>query len=242
MPLLYEQEKQGLHHKFPNSRKYLRILGAPFMIQKMLRHPHRIPQTAVFRWLAPPLCILLVSCALQAQFRAKQVNLAYLTQRADVIVQGRVTEVVHETLPQYPNLYTLRITLSVDDMMRGPAGKTYTFREIYLGTRAKEGKKSYQTGQHLLLFLPSPSRYGLSSPIGVEQGRFHISQDSSENALVSNEAGNIGLFNDVAAAVTGSGRILTPNQRKVVSTRSGPVQLNDFLSLVKDLTSLARIQ
>jgi hypothetical protein len=212
------------------------------MKQKMQRFYFRIRQTAVIRWFATPLCILLVSCALQAQFRVKQVNLAYLTQRAHVIVQGHVTEVVQETLPQYPNLYTIRVTLSVDDMMRGPVGKTYTFREISLGLRTKEGKKSYQTGQHLLLFLPSPSQYGLSSPIGIEQGRFHISQNSSGSSLVSNETGNIGLFNNVATAVSSAGRTLTQNQFKVVSTKSGPVQLNDFLSLVKNLTSLARIQ
>lgn len=212
------------------------------MKHKMPRFYFRIRQTAVIRWLAFPLCILLASSALQAQFRVKQVNLAYLTQRADVIVQGHVTEVVHETLPNSPNIYTLRVTLRVDDMMRGPAGKTYTFREIFLGLRAKEGKRSYQAGQHLLLFLPSPSRYGLSSPIGIEQGRFHISQNTSGSALISNETGNIGLFDDVAVTSSNAGRVLTKNQWNVVSTKRGPVQLNDFVSLVKNLTSLSRIQ
>jgi hypothetical protein len=212
------------------------------MKQKMTRIFSQIRRTAVIRWFAPPLCILLASCALQAQFMVKQVNLAYLTQRADVIVQGHVTEVVHETHPDYPNLYTIRVTLSVDDMMRGPSGKTYTFREIFIGLRAKEGKNSYQVDQHLLLFMPSPSRYGLSSPIGIEQGRFHIFQDSSGSSMVTNETGNIGLFNNVALTASSAGRVLTPNQLSIAATKRGPVQLNDFLSLVKNLTSLSRIQ
>jgi hypothetical protein len=212
------------------------------MKQKMPRIFTRIRRTAVIRWFSPPLCILLVSCALQAQFITKPVNLAYLTQRADVIVHGHVTEVVHETHPDYPNLYTVRVTLSVDDMMRGPSEKTYTFREIIIGLRAKEGKQNYQTGQQLLLFMPSPSQYGLSSPIGTEQGRFHVFQDSSGSSMVTNEAGNIGLFNDVDLAASNAGRMLTSNQLSVVATKRGPVQLNDFISLVKNLTSLARIQ
>jgi len=212
------------------------------MKQKMPRFYFPIRRTAVMRWLAPPLCILLVSCALQAQFLVKQVNLAYLTQRADVIVHGHVTEVVHETLPDYPNLYTIRVTLSVDDMMRGPAGKTYTFREILVGLRTKEGKQNYQTGQHLLLFMPSPSKYGLSSPIGHEQGRFHIFQNDSGSSMVINETANVGLFNNVALAASSAGQKLTPNQLNVAATKRGPVQLNDFVSLVKNLSSLSRIQ
>jgi hypothetical protein len=212
------------------------------MKQKMPRFSFRIRRIKALRWFAPPLCLLLISCALQAQFLVKPVNLTYITQRADIIVRGHVTEVVHETLPNFPNIYTLRVTLSVDDMMRGPSGNTYTFREIFLGRRAQEGKLKYQAGEHLLLFMTSASKYGLSSPIGIEQGRFHISQNSAGSALIANEISNAGLFNNVALAASDAGQILPQNQLDVIGTQQGPVQLNDFLSLVKNLTSLSRIQ
>jgi hypothetical protein len=208
----------------------------------MLHFYYKLQRIAVSRWFAPPICILLFCGFLQAQIHVKQVNLAYLTQRADIIVQGQVTEVVQETLPDYPNLFATRITLSVDDMMRGPSGNTYTFREIVIGRRAKRGTMHYQVGQHLLLFLPSPSHLGFSSPIGLEQGRFHIFRDNAGSSLVSNETGNIGLFHNVVLAVSQAGRILPQNQLNVAATKHGPVQLHDFLSLVKNLSLLSRIQ
>jgi hypothetical protein len=196
------------------------------------------------RWFA--LC-LAVACILafrplQAEFIVRPVNLAYLAQRADVIVQGRVTGVSHESLPGYPNIPTVKVTLTVDDTLRGATGKTYTFREIYLGLRAKEGKYGYAVGQHLFLFLPSPSQQGLSSPIGIGQGRFHIAGDTAGGALVVNEQNNAGLFKNVEQEAVKAGMRLTKNQSRLAATESGPVSLNEFVSLVKSLTALPRIQ
>ena len=73
------------------------------------------------------LAFLLSSSPLPAQFIVKPVNLAYLAQRADVIVQGRVTEVRHESLPGYPNIPTVVVTLRVETMLRGQAGKDTSF-------------------------------------------------------------------------------------------------------------------
>lgn len=199
-------------------------------------------RASILRWLGMPLCVLLLAGSLPAQMLVKPVNLAYLTQRADVIVRGRVARVVHESHPNYPNLPTIVVTVDVEDMMRGPSQKTYTFREILVGLRAKEGKKDYLVGQQMLLFLPSPSQYGLSSPIGMEQGRFHIFSTTSGSAMVTNETGNSGLFKDVALTAAKAGRRLTEKQKRIAATRRGPVELDDFVSLVKNLTALSRIQ
>ena len=127
-------------------------------------------------------------------------------------------------------------------MMRGPEGKTYTFREIKLGFIPKERKSRYAVGQQLLLFLPSPSQYGLSSPIGQEQGRFHIARNATGKWMVANEYNNAGLFLNVLQDIRNEGERLTASQMRVASSREGPVQLDDFVSLVKKLTSLSRIQ
>ena len=179
---------------------------------------------------------------LPAQAMMKPVNLAYLVKRADVIVQGRITNVVREDLPGYPNIPTVKVILDVEDMVRGPEGKTYTFREIVLGLRSKQGKMDYRTGQQILLFLPAPTDKGLSSPIGMEQGRFYISRNPAGEAVVANTFGNGGLFNDVAQAARNEGRRLTPSQLRLVSGESGPVRLSEFASLVKSLSSLKRIK
>lgn len=186
------------------------------------------------------LAVLLGSSTLPAQLMVRQVNLTYLTQRADVIVQGRVRSVHYEPLPGYPNIRTVRVVLDVEDMIRGPAGSTYTFREILLGSRSKEGKRSYRAGQTLLLFLPSPSQYGLSSPIGIEQGRFHIAREGK--AVIANEYGNAGLFRNVEKEANRAGIKLARSQSLTAAVESGAVDLDEFVSLVRSLTSLPRIR
>ena len=196
---------------------------------------------AVYLAAAALICVLSAS-PLPAQFAVRPVNLAYLSQRADVIIQGQIKSVKHEPLPGYPNIPTVEVTLYVERSLRGLPGKTYTFREVQLGVRPAQGKKAYRAGQRLLLFLPSPSQYGLSSPIGIGQGRFHIANDSAGNARVANEHGNAGLFRDVERDAVKAGKQLTTGQRKLASTKSGPVQLEEFVSLVKSLTTLPRIR
>ncbi len=195
--------------------------------------------------IVPAMALLLVifcSFQLKAQFMVQSVNLSYLVRRADVIVQGHVVAVRHEQLPGYPNIPTVAVTLNVENMLRGPASGTYTFREIFLGLRSKEGKQSYKIGQHLLLFLPTASQFGLSSPIGIEQGRFHIAAGAGAGATVSNEFGNYGLFKDVGGSATKAGVQLTKKQALTAASGNGPVLLNDFVSLIHSLTSLPRIR
>lgn len=188
------------------------------------------------------LAFLLSASPLAAQFMARPVNLAYLSQRADVIVQGRVKSVREEYLSGYPNIPTVEVTLDIDQMVRGPAGKTYTFREVFLGLRSREGKQGYKVGQQLFLFLPAPSKYGLSSPVGIEQGRFHIARESGGGAKIINGRGNAGLFRNVAKTATQAGKPLTASQLRTVTVERGPVSLDEFVSLVKSLTTLPRIR
>jgi hypothetical protein len=205
-------------------------------------HSIRCRKAVTLSLVAAALFCALSASPLPAQFAVRPVNLAYLAQRADVIVQGQITRVQHQPLPGYPNIPTVEVTLSVDRSLRGLPGKTYTFREVYLGLRSAEGKQAYRTGQRLLLFLPSPSQYGLSSPIGIGQGRFHIASDSTGSARLANEQGNAGLFQGVERDAAKAGKQLTPDQRKLASTNRGPVPLEEFVSLVKSLTTLPRIR
>jgi len=186
--------------------------------------------------------LLLLACPLSAQFVSQPVNLAYLSQRADVIVQGRITKVVEEPMPGYPNIPTVSVTVAVDMALRGTAAKTYTFREVLIGRRSKASKKTYGVGQHYFLFLPSPSQYGLSSPIGLGQGRFRIAPDPAGRTTVMNEHSNVGLFRDMDKAAGIAGRQLTASQRRLLTVERGPVALDEFVSLVKSLTTLPRIR
>jgi hypothetical protein len=192
-----------------------------------------LPATFVLVFFLPLLC---------AQFVTRPVNLAYLTQRADVIVQGRVAKVTHTPLPGYPNIPTVEVTLEVENMVRGPQDRSYTFREIFLGLRAQEGKQGYQIGQRLLLFLPAPSNYGLSSPVGIEQGRFHITYDSGGQEIVANEMNNAGLFRDVNTTAKSTGLTFSASQLQIINNGNGPMLLRDLVPMVGALRSLPRIK
>lgn len=184
----------------------------------------------------------LTSVPLPAQFAVRSVNLAYLARRADIILQGQIVSVRHKSLPGYPNVPIVEVTLNVERSLRGIAGKTYTFREVYLGLRMNDGKGTYRKGQRLFLFLPAPSQYGLSSPIGIGQGRFHIAADAAGGGMLANEHGNAGLFRDVERDSIQAGKRLTTEQKKLASVLHGPVHLEEFVSLVKSLATLPRIQ
>jgi len=212
------------------------------MKAKRLFHISCSRQRCVLRPVLAALVFILFACPLSAQFMAQRVNLAYLSQRADVIIRGQVTNVSQEPMPGYPNIPTIAVTIAVDQSMRGTTEKIYTFREVLIGWRSTPVKKMYEVGQHLFLFLPAPSQYGLSSPIGLGQGRFRVSQDSAGQTTVMNENSNAGLFRDVDMAAHKAGRPLTANQRRLAATERGPVALDEFVSLVKSLTTLPRIR
>jgi hypothetical protein len=188
------------------------------------------------------LALFFMAPTLRAQFLVRPVNLAYLAQRADVIVQGRVVDAVHESLPGYPNIPTVKVTLSVENMIRGPEGDTYVFREVFVGLRSRVGEKSYTAGQQLFLFLTASSKYGLSSPVGIEQGRFHVRHNPEGGPMVVNEKSNIGLFRNVAEEARMAGRPLTESQLAMAASEQGPVQLNEFESMVRKLMLIRRIQ
>lgn len=193
-------------------------------------------------WLAVAVGLLAGVVPAQAQFLYRRVNLANLVQGADIIVQGRVTEVRYEGLPGYPHISTARVTLEVERMLRGPAGKQYTFREFLLPANRARGKRGYAVGQRLLLFLPEPSQYGLSSPLGGEQGRFRIQPDQRGNVVVANEFGNLGLFHNVAESAAQSSLSLSSEELRVAGTARGPVRLDDFVSLVEQLASVPKFE
>lgn len=183
--------------------------------------------------------MLAVAAPARAEFLYRRADLAHLARRAAVIVEGSVVEARYEGHPDYPHVQTVRVTLEVERMLRGPAGRRYTFREFVPGLQLRMGKRDYAVGQRLLLFLPRPSQYGLSSPLGREQGRFRIRRDRQGNDLVENGYGNSGLFRQVAEKAARVGVDLSPRELRVVASKRGPVRLEDFLSLVVRLSLVA---
>ena len=77
-------------------------------------------------------CAFVIPISLSAQRGAlvQSQNLGELVSRADVIVRGRVALVQVEPHPDLGNLFTVVVTLRVQEMLKGEANQTYTFRQF----------------------------------------------------------------------------------------------------------------
>jgi hypothetical protein len=163
-------------------------------------------------------------------------NLAELVDEAGVIVRGQIVSAKVEPHPDFPALWTVLVTLRVDESLKGQPGSTYTFRQFIWDERDREDAAGYRAGSNLLLLLVSPSARGLSSPVALEQGRFRITADSAGNLSAANGRNNFGLLNGVAARANSKGVRLTARAAALVlAPPQGPLALNDLRDLIRQL-------
>lgn len=166
-------------------------------------------------------------------------NLDDLAAEAGVIVRGRIVSTRVEPHPQFTALWTVVVTLQVDEAIKGQIGNSYSFRQFIWDQRDREDAAGYQKGQRLLLLLTAPNSNGLSSPVGLEQGRFHLSTDTAGNVYATNGRNNVGLLNGVASRATAKGiRLATRSQALVSAPPQGPLSLDDLLTLIRQLASV----
>jgi hypothetical protein len=187
---------------------------------------------------------LVVACAAMAPAFAQRGamtlprNLDQLTDRASDIVRGTVISAHVEKHPELTNLDTVVVTLRVRDTLKGNASGTYTFRQYIWDMRDRSDAAGYRKGQDLLLLMISPSRYGLSSPAGLDQGRFRIERDKSGREIAVNGTGNARLFEGLRAAVEKQGATLSAGQSSLIAKhRQGPIALDQLMDLVRAFAS-----
>jgi hypothetical protein len=109
-------------------------------------------------------------------------SLRLLARNAGYIFDGTVLSVQRVVPNEIGNVATVQITFRVEQAMRGTrAGQVLTIRE-WAGLW--DSGERYRPGQRLLLFLYSPSKLGLTSPVGGPSGRFAV--DPNGNALIEN--------------------------------------------------------
>ena len=166
-------------------------------------------------------------------------NLADLAAEAGVILRGRIVSTRVEPHPQFSALWTVVVTMQVDEAIKGQVGNTYSFRQFIWDQRDREDAAGYQKGQKLLLLLTAPNSNGLSSPVGLEQGRFRLSADTAGNVYATNGRNNVGLLNGVSANAMAKGIRLAPRSAALVSPPpAGPLALDDLLTLIRQLASV----
>ena len=132
------------------------------------------------------------------------------------------------------NLMTVVVTMRIVETYKGPARKTITFRQYVWSLDESQGATEYGKGQELLLLLRPVSEYGLTSPVGLGQGRFLISTDRKGHVTAVNSRGNVGLFNSVAQRAQAHGLQLSPRVLTVAQQhRGGPIPLTDLQEAIR---------
>ena len=190
-----------------------------------------------------PLLVLLpslVSTSAVAQMQALTVsqNLAELTQESHVVVEGWVTRVTLVPHTSLRNLMTAVVTVQVEDTLKGNVSSgTYTFRQAVIDKRDQESMLGYRTGEHVILFLIRPNVYGLSSPAGLEQGRFRILPGPHGEQVALNGVGNFGLFRGLSAALQQSPGLMPRTRNLLLTPNPGPVDVTQLKSIVRTIGS-----
>jgi hypothetical protein len=163
-------------------------------------------------------------------------NLDQLVDRAADIVRGNVISARVERHPELTNLDTVVVTLRVRETLKGGARETFTFRQYIWDIRDRHDAAGYAKGQDLLLLMTAPSAYGLSSPTGLDQGRFRIERDRAGREVAMNGVGNVWLFRGLAADVAKDGTVLSRAHATFVAKhRRGPVEVRELTALIREL-------
>lgn len=163
-------------------------------------------------------------------------NLVDLVNESQLVVQGWVTSATLEPHAQLKNLMTVVVTLQVEETLKGESPKTFTFRQAVIDKRDQEQHLGYRSGQHVLLVLIRPSQFGLTSPAGMEQGRFHIESQGAGKLVATNGFGNAGLFRGVGSQLRAKGIRVAPEVREMITKpEAGPVSLEHLKSLIRTI-------
>lgn len=111
----------------------------------------------------------------------RRIGFPQIVQAAGIIFSGRVTSIARPSSftrvssLKGPGFESTTVTFKVEHAMRGASlGESLTIHE-WSGLWTK-GER-YRVGERLLLFLYSPSKLGLTSPVAGAIGRFSIHSD-----------------------------------------------------------------
>ncbi len=153
------------------------------------------------------LCVLWCSVSGSVASTVRPVNLEQMSDRAASIFSGRCVDVSYGTHPTLGVEVTLA-TFEVERSIKGDVGETVTVtlfggRPTAGNATAIIGRPNFAVGEDLVLFLYGESSAGLSSPVGLGQGKFNVFTDKQGNKIAVNEFGNKNLFRGMSTEAKG---------------------------------------
>jgi hypothetical protein len=178
---------------------------------------------------------LAVGATAQRAATVKQRSLLELTERADRIVHGYVVQSKVEPHPHYGNLSTVVVTMRVADTLKGPAAKELNFRQFIWDMHAANDNAGYRKGKELILFLNKVNEEGLTSPIGMDQGRMEVRLAEDGRRVVRPSVTNSTFTQGVETALRKRGKAM-PQAMVVRENNSDQgFDLNDLKNVVREL-------
>ena len=105
------------------------------------------------------------------------------------------------------------------------------------------GMPTYVPGEDVILFLYKESEYGLTSPVGMSQGKFNFVGDgeSSASQMIVNSINNNGLLGGIDRQSFMRAEELAAPKRKAIQSlvrvNRGAIPYEEFLLIAKALIS-----
>jgi len=120
----------------------------------------------------------------------RPISLEQLSTRATLIFYGEVVgnQVKQDEQSGYIATFT---EFKVIDLIKGNVGKTHTIKQIGGDLKDRNmslrihGVPRFQVGNNYVVFLPTKSKLGFSSPLGLHQGSFSVSTINNEQIVNS---------------------------------------------------------
>jgi hypothetical protein len=135
--------------------------------------------------MAMALCAIALACLMPQRAHAMSVIPLYLDEVIDtsaVIFEGTCVDNRSER-DAVTGLVVTHTTFEVRDVLKGGVGRTHTIKQIGGSLPGEalqyrvQGIPRFEPGQDYVVFLAGMSRAGFSSPIGLAQGRFEITNE-----------------------------------------------------------------
>ncbi len=167
--------------------------------------------------------------------KVRPMTLEEMTERAGRIFSGQCTgvRVVEQTGRGMP---VTEVTFRVDRTLKGAPGGALTFRQPGGQDNAGGtergvgilGLPRFRPGEEVILFLYGESASGLTSPVGLGQGKFTVVTDKAGLRWAVNDYGNRNLFRETPGA---------PGERPEAAADRGPrgIPADDLLESVRTL-------
>lgn len=185
--------------------------------------------------------LALAVCLPLAATTVLQMNLEQMVDRADKIFRGTVMDIREGTIQVGGGeLPVVTYRLRVDESFKGTFTEVKGIRvaEVKMLGKLKPQSTSpvrsgsiipelprLQVGQDYLLLTTAPSAVGLSTTIGLGQGRFELQGKPGQEVAV-NDNRNLGLFRD-----------MDTGDAKSAAQPEGPVPYATLATIIRDIVS-----